>query len=141
MICTKETKILPSIDELTIFYDSFCPLCMAEMRHLKKRDKHRRLRFEDINDEQFGNRYPNMDKDALNARIHGLTGAGDVITGLDVTYHAWRLVGVGWLYAPLRWPLIKPVADSVYRWFARNRYSISYVLTGKKRCDRCRESL
>jgi len=132
---------LPSINNLTIFYDSFCPLCMAEMRHLKKRDETGRLGFVDINAEEFETDYPDMDKEALNARIHGLTDSGEVITGLDVTYHAWRLVGHGWLYAPLRWPVIKPLADMGYKWFAKNRYSISYYLTGKKRCDRCRETL
>ena len=57
---------------------------------------------------------------------------------LDVTHEAWKAVGVGWLYAPLRWPLIRHVADAFYNVFAKHRYTISYLLTGKKRqCDRC----
>lgn len=114
---------------------------MTEMRHLKKRDKANRLGFVDINADSFTDDYPALNKEALNARIHGLTDSGEMITGLDVTYHAWRLVGHGWLYAPLRWRLIKPMADAGYRWFARNRYTISFYLTGKKRCEQCREPL
>lgn len=129
------------ITSLTVFYDSFCPLCMAEMRHLKKRNHEQRLAFVDINEDSFNKDYPQFDYEALNARIHGLTQSGEVITGLDVTYHAWRLVGHGWLYAPLRWPVLRYVADWFYVKFAKHRYRISYWLTGKERCERCRESL
>ncbi|MDN3685045.1 DUF393 domain-containing protein [Vibrio sinaloensis] len=58
-----------------------------------------------------------------------------LILGLDVTYYAWHLVGKGWLYAPLRWPLFKPVADWAYMRFANNRYTISKWLTGKSKCS------
>ncbi|BCO20440.1 MAG: DUF393 domain-containing protein [Pseudomonadota bacterium] len=123
---------------MIIFYDSYCPLCMAEMRHLKKRDKHNRLTLVDIQAPDFASRYPSLDWQALNARIHGMTDDGIVITGLDVTHLAWKAVGMGWLYAPLRWPGIRIIADGVYNIFAKHRYTISYWLTGKKRtCDRC----
>ena len=92
----------------------------------------------DIQAPDFSNRYPTMDWHALNARIHGLREDGTLITGLDVTHEAWKAVGVGWLYAPLRWPVIRHVADAFYNVFAKHRYTISYLLTGKKRqCDRC----
>lgn len=121
--------------ELTLFYDSYCPLCMAEMRHLKRKDTLQKLAFVDINNRHFSRDYPHISKDALNARIHGQIQNGDMLTGLDVTHKAWSLVGYAWLYAPLRWPLIKPLADRLYLWFARNRYTISYWITGKKRCE------
>ncbi len=123
---------------MIIFYDGFCPLCMAEMRQLKKRDKHNVLQLVDIQSPTFPQEYPYFDWNDLNARIHGLLPDGTLVTGLDVTYLAWKAVGMGWLYAPLRWPFIKPVADWFYTKFAKHRYTISYLLTGKKRsCDRC----
>ncbi|WP_421132451.1 thiol-disulfide oxidoreductase DCC family protein [Alteromonas sp. A079] len=123
---------------MIIFYDSYCPLCMAEMRHLKKRDKTDSLTLVDIQDPQFSAEYPELDYDALNARIHAMLPSGEIITGLDVTHQAWKAVGVGWLYAPLRWPVIRIFADWFYTVFARHRYTISYLLTGKKRsCARC----
>ncbi len=132
---------MSSIERLTVFYDSFCPLCMAEMRQLKKRNDKQKLSFVDINDESFSKHYPRLDKAELNARIHGITDEGTVITGLDVTYHAWRLVGKGWLYAPLRWRFVKPLADWCYVKFAKHRYKISFLLTGKAQCDRCKQTL
>lgn len=122
---------------LILFYDGFCPLCMMEMRKLKALDKHRRLAFVDIQSPQFAAEYPDLDYEALNARMHGMLENGQMLDGLDLFYHAWKLVGHGWVYAPLRWPVIKWFADRAYLVFARHRYTISYLLTGQKRCTRC----
>ena len=108
---------------------------MAEMKQLMKRNTKQKLAFVDINHPSFAVEYPELDKHALNARIHGRWSNGEVLTGLDVTYTAWQQVGRGWLYAPLRWPLIRFFADHGYLFFARHRYRISYLLTGKKRCE------
>ncbi|WP_100644430.1 thiol-disulfide oxidoreductase DCC family protein [Alteromonas facilis] len=121
--------------QFTIFYDGLCPLCMAEMRQLMRRNDANKLAFEDINAPEFVQKYPDLSKQTLNARIHGRWDDGRMLTGLDVTYTAWSLVGKGWLYAPLRWPLIRYVADHCYLLFARHRYKISYWLTGQSRCE------
>lgn len=123
--------------ELTIFYDGGCPLCVHEMRQLKRRDKKQQIQFEDVHAEGFSERYPHIDTSAANTILHGQLQSGELIYGLDVTYKAWSLVGRGWLIAPLRWPGIRFLADKVYLWFARNRYSISKALTGKSRCEQC----
>lgn len=117
----------------TIFFDGNCPLCLKEINQLKKRDVEGKLGFEDINAIGFAARYPDLDWQALNDRIHAIDEQGQVLTGLDVTHRAWSLVGVGWLYAPLRWPIIRVVADGAYKLFARHRYRISFLLTGQRR--------
>lgn len=123
--------------QLTIFYDGGCPLCAIEMRHLQRLNRDGRLGFEDIMAADFNDRFPALEWQALNDRIHAMQADGSMLIGLDVTYEAWRLVGRGWLYAPLRWPLVKPVADRLYLWFAKHRYRISFWLTGQKRCQQC----
>lgn len=122
---------------LTIFYDGYCPLCLVEMNKLKQLDAQRNITFVDIQIPSFVENYPHLDWQALNARIHGYLADGRLISGLDVTYLAWKLVGKGWVYAPLRWPLIRWFADIAYNAFAKHRYRISYLLTGKKRCVPC----
>ena len=97
--------------QLTIFYDGGCPLCAIEMRHLKRLNQDNKLGFVDIMAADFHQRFPELDWQALNDRIHAMQADGTMLIGLDVTYEAWRLVGKGWLYAPLRWPLVKPLAD------------------------------
>ncbi|MDC8832283.1 thiol-disulfide oxidoreductase DCC family protein [Alteromonas gilva] len=126
-----------NVPELTLFYDGGCPLCAIEMRHLKRLNTAGKLAFVDIMDDDFAQRYPHLEWQALNDRIHGQQPDGTMLIGLDVTYQAWKLVGRGWVYAPLRWPLIKPLADRFYLWFARHRYKVSYWLTGQKRCLPC----
>lgn len=122
---------------LTIFYDGYCPLCKLEMDKLRQLDKRQDIAFVDIQELTFHAQYPDLNKHTLNARIHGYLADGSLISGLDVTYLAWKLVGKGWVYAPLRWPMIKWFADIAYNLFAKHRYLISYLLTGKKRCLPC----
>jgi predicted DCC family thiol-disulfide oxidoreductase YuxK len=124
-------------DSLTIFYDGYCPLCLLEMNKLKSLDTENRVLFEDIQQPTFAQRYPHLDWHSLNARIHGYLSDGSLISGLDVTYMAWKLVGKGWVYAPLRWPVIRWFADVAYNIFAKHRNTISFLLTGKKRCLPC----
>lgn len=119
---------------LTIFYDGTCPLCEIEINHLKKRNHAGVLCFEDIMAADFRHRFPELNWDELNERIHARYADGRLITGLDVTHAAWSAVGVKWLYAPLRWPLIKWFADKFYLVFARHRYRIAFWLTGRKPC-------
>lgn len=126
---------------LTLFYDGFCPLCVAEMRKLKSYDHKHRLRFEDIQAPDFEDRFPDLDREILNRRIYGQLEDGSMISGLDVTYLAWKQVGKAWVYAPLRWPVIRWLADGVYLLFARYRYQISFMLTGKKRCAPCEKEI
>ena len=118
-----------------MFYDSYCPLCAAEMDQLRSLDEQGRLRFEDIHAEDFSVRYPTVDPVAADRVLHGQYDDGRMIYGLDVTHQAWALVGRHRWLAILRWPIIRWFADLGYRFFARYRYGISLVLTGQRRCS------
>lgn len=124
-------------NQLIIFYDGGCPLCVHEMRKLRQYDRHGVMQFEDIHSEGFERRYPDVDKEAANTILHAQDEHGRMLFGLDVTHAAWSIAGRGWLTAPLRWPLIRWFADKAYLYFARNRYKISKLLTGRSRCDDC----
>lgn len=129
--------------KLTIFYDGHCPLCLKEMAHLKLLDTAQNIELVDVQTGEFQDNYPEIDKTSALAKLHGyLTGEEQqpkqLLIGLDVTYHAWRLVGKGYWIAPLRWPIIKHIADLAYLAFAKNRYRLSYLLTGKRRCYDCK---
>jgi len=120
--------------KLTLFYDGSCPLCVREMAALAKRDADNNILTIDINSEEF-NHYHQIDYLQAQNILHGLDEKGDLYLGLDAVHKAWTFAGRGWLYAPSRWRLIKPMADKLYLLFARNRYRISFLLTGKARCD------
>jgi len=128
-------------ESLIIFYDGYCPLCVKEMRQLKKRDNLQKLIFADVNDSGFENEYPDISPQDALTKLHGYLFHSEtkhLLTGLDVTYHAWRMVGRGWMIAPLRWPIIRWFSDKIYLWFARNRFTISKLLTGQSRCETCK---
>ena len=107
------------------------------MRHLQKLDTAGNIAFENIYEADFCGRFPQIDQQQADRILHGQTGEGDMLFGLDVTYRAWVLVGKRKWVAVLRWPLIKVFADIGYLFFARNRYTISRLLTGQSRCDSC----
>lgn len=123
--------------DLTIFYDSACPLCLKEMRQLKSYDVEGRIGLVDIYEPDFDDNYPQINRAEAGKILHALSTDGDLILGLDVTCRAWEVVGRHRWLKLTRLPLIQPIADSCYRFFARHRYRISFILTGKSRCDRC----
>ncbi|RUO77682.1 thiol-disulfide oxidoreductase DCC family protein [Idiomarina seosinensis] len=123
--------------QLIIFYDGGCPLCIKEMRHLKKLDAGQKIQFENINEDDFNRRFPEVNIEKANAYLHGRLDSGEMVYGLDVTHAAWSQVGKGWCIAPLRWPVIGWFADKAYLFFARHRNRISKLLTGEARCSQC----
>ncbi len=122
--------------KLRLFYDATCPLCAREISQLQALDHKQHIEFQNIYAEDFAERFPHIDPVAANEVIHGELEDGRIITGLDVTYYSWHLVGKNRWLAILRWPLIRILADAAYRIFAKHRYTISYWFTGQKRyCD------
>ena len=126
---------------LTIFYDSYCPLCSAEINQLKAYDSNNQLSFEDIHAVDFVQRYPYIDKVEANKLLHGQLSNGDMIYGLDVTCMAWKTVGKHRWLSILRWPVIRWFSDRAYLFFARHRNTISSLVTGKNKdlnCQSCK---
>jgi predicted DCC family thiol-disulfide oxidoreductase YuxK len=123
--------------EITFLYDGGCPLCLREVAMLRRLDRGRgKLAFDDIAAPGFdAARYGAAQADLM-ARIHGVLPDGTLVEGVEVFRRAYAAVGFGWLLAPTRWPLVRPLADAAYRWFARNRLR----LTGRGEvcdADRC----
>lgn len=123
--------------ELTIFYDGGCPLCLAEMKHLLKLDRQKKIELVDINQQDSQQKHPHIDPVKADRILHGELIDGTVLLGLDVTHKAWSLVGKGKWIAIIRWPVIGYVADFLYLQFARHRHFLSRLITGQERCESC----
>ena len=123
--------------EITFLHDGECPLCAREVAMLQRLDKGRgRLAFDDIAAPGFDASRYGRTQPELMARIHGVLPDGSVIEGVEVFRRAYAAVGLGWLVAPTRWPLLRPLTAAAYRWLARNRLR----LTGRNEVcstDRC----
>jgi predicted DCC family thiol-disulfide oxidoreductase YuxK len=62
---------------------------------------------------------------AAMGRIHAIDADGRVIVDVAAFREAYRLVGMGWLYAPTTWPVLKPVVDGAYRLWASSRLRLT----------------
>ncbi len=136
-----DTGSIGSGPQLTIFYDSTCPLCVSEMQQLRALDSQSqgpdRIAFADIHEEGFRDCYPEIDPQQADRILHGQLADETLLLGLDVTCCAWQLVGrKPWLKV-LRWPILRLLADGAYWLFAGNRYRLSWLLTGRRRCSSC----
>ena len=109
---------------LTIFYDSHCPLCAAEMRHLKQFDRDGQIDLVDLHQTDFESLYPEISFDKAMQILHGQY-RGKLLLGLQVTHRAWTIVGKGFWVAPLNWPIIKTISHWCYLVLAKYRHPIS----------------
>ena len=111
---------------LTLLYDGGCPLCVREVTFLRRRDREQKLAFVDINaadyssDDHGGITY----REAM-GRIHALKADGSVVRDVAVFREAYRLIGLGWIYAPTQWPVVAPLADAAYAQWARWRLAMT----------------
>lgn len=111
--------------ELTLYFDSACPLCRTEMSRLRRWDRAGRLAFVDMSAPGFDPAPLGVTLAAMNAELHGLRADGAMLVGTDAILEAYTLAGHGWLAWPLRIRLLRPMLASAYRSLARNRYRVS----------------
>ncbi|MBO6701950.1 MAG: DUF393 domain-containing protein [Pseudomonadales bacterium] len=104
-----------------LYYDGACPLCRTEISQLEKTsDAH--IEFKDVHS-------LTLDKAEAESRLkilHLETRSGEILTGLDANVAAWQHTRWGFLFRPLRWPVIRHVADVVYDYWAVRRFERLY---------------
>jgi len=112
--------------QLRVLIDGACPLCRREADLWRRLDRGRgRIVLEDISSGDFDPAcYGLTDEQALR-QIHGILPSGHVIRGMEVFRQAYGAVGWGWLVGPTAWPILRPLFDRAYRWFAQNRLRIT----------------
>jgi predicted DCC family thiol-disulfide oxidoreductase YuxK len=117
--------------ELTILYDGACPLCRREVTTLERLDLSRhpgapKLAFVDIDRLDYDPQaHQAVTYREAMGRIHGIDANGTVLQNLAVFRRAYALVGLGWLYAPTRWPLVGRLAEAAYGFWARWRLMVT----------------
>ena len=105
---------------LTLLYDGGCPLCLREVRFLRRRDQLRhgeraQLAFVDIDAADYDPlAHQGISYAEAMGRIHAIAADGTVLRDVAVFRRAYELIGLGWVYAPTRWPLMGPLVDRAY---------------------------
>ena len=116
---------------LTILYDGGCPLCLREVTFLGRRDTRLhpaepRLAFVDIDAPDYDPAlWGGIGYAQAMGRIHALNADGTVLRDVEVFRQAYALVGLGWLYGPTRWPLLRFLVDGAYGLWARWRLPLT----------------
>ena len=111
--------------ELTLLYDGDCPLCSREVAFLRRRDRRGALRLVDLAGPEFDPEAFGLSRERAMARIHGVLPDGQLVEGMEVFRRAYAAIGLGWLLAPSRWPVLGRLFDAGYAWFARNRLRLT----------------
>ena len=128
--------------ELTVLFDGGCPLCVREVTFLRGRDRRGALDFVDVDALDYDpESHQGISYEKAMGRIHAITASGDVVRDVAVFREAYRLIGLGWLYAPTRWPVISVVVDWMYSIWAARRLQLTRRPDLQSLCDarqRCR---
>ena len=117
-----------------VFYDGDCPLCVKEIKMLRWMDRKRgKIEFTDISAPGFDAvGHTGLEFEALMAEIYGRLPSGELVSGMEVFRQLYSAVGLGFLFAPTKWPLLRPMFDAAYRLFARNRLRLTGRCKGKE---------
>jgi predicted DCC family thiol-disulfide oxidoreductase YuxK len=113
-------------NKLTFLFDGGCPLCIRETNFLKKRDTLNQISFVDINSENYDqNLFRGISYSEAMSSLHGIMENGEIIKGLDVLAYSYELIGLGWVYYPLKIKLLSPFLRLIYRYWAKYRLQIT----------------
>lgn len=116
-----------------LLYDGECPFCRREVEWLKRRDRDGKLLAEDISSPNFPAEAYGLSQTEVMAVMHGVLPDGRIVRRVEAIREAYRAVGLGWLVAPLAWPVVGWLADRAYGVFARNRVALGRLFG--RSCD------
>ena len=114
-------------EDLNLIYDGKCAICQWEKDNLLGLGAKNKIMFTDLEDGYD-------EEDARNggvsyadgmARITAITSDGQVLVGMRVFAECYERVGLGWLFAPLSWPVVGPLVEWAYELFAAVRTDVT----------------
>lgn len=117
----------PTSWQIKLLYDGACPLCVREVNFLRKRDAGRGLvAFVDIaKDDYSAKAHGGVDFETAMGRIHAILPDGTVIKNVEVFRQVYEVLGMGWIYAVTKWPVIGPLVDWMYELWADWRLALT----------------
>ena len=135
--------------EMKLLFDGECPLCVKEVDMLRRRDEALnagaggaggKIKFVDIAEASYDPReHAGISFETAMGKIHAIEraeGGGErVITGVTVFRRAYECVGLGFVYALTKVPLVNSLADAAYNLWADRRLA----LTGRGTMDEVME--
>lgn len=115
---------------LTIYFDASCHLCNSEMLNIKLHDSANQLILIDCSAPDFDDTACNansISQTAMMNRLHAQDANGDWLIGVaafEVIYQTVGMVSIAKLWGS---PLTRPLAERMYPWVVRHRYTLSKI--------------
>ncbi|MEM8604481.1 MAG: DUF393 domain-containing protein [Cyanobacteria bacterium P01_H01_bin.121] len=127
---TRKSPAKPDLQpdwQIKLLYDGECPLCLREVNFLRQKDAGRGLvAFVDIADPNYtAAEHGDVDFATAMGRIHAVLPDQTVICDVEVFRRVYQILGMGWLYAPTRLPVLRQVADGLYGVWAKWRLQLT----------------
>jgi predicted DCC family thiol-disulfide oxidoreductase YuxK len=112
---------------ITLLYDGLCPLCVREVNGLRRRDADRGLvAFVDVAEDCYDPAdHGGVSFEAAMGTIHGVLADGSVVVGVEVFRLVYEALGLGWVYAITRVPIVGRAADWIYGLWADRRLALT----------------
>ena len=128
--------------KLKFLYDGGCPLCTRETNFLKSKDINSNILFVDINDSNYeATNFENISYENAMKNLHGILDTGQIIKGLDVLAYSYQIIGLGWVYYPIKIPYLSLLLKKIYSVWAKYRLQITGRKNINKLClDKCNQT-
>jgi predicted DCC family thiol-disulfide oxidoreductase YuxK len=113
--------------KIKLLYDGLCPLCLREVNFLQKRNGGRGIvAFVDIADLDYDpDAHGGVGFEDAMGRIHAVLPDGTVIQDVAVFRRVYEELGMGWIYAATKWPIVGSIANQLYTLWAKLRLRLT----------------
>lgn len=113
--------------QIKLLYDGECPLCLREVNFLRQRDAGRGIvAFVDIADDSYNSEdNGGIDYTTAMGRIHAVLPDGSIVKNVEVFRRVYEALGMGWVYAITKLPVIGAIADTLYSIWADWRLKLT----------------
>lgn len=109
------------MNQVTIFFDGACPLCVREIGLLRRWDKRKRIRFQDVSPPDAAEYCP-IPQEVLLARFHVQKANGELLDGAEAFTEAYsQIPWLVWLRPIGRFAPSRAVLNFTYRQFLKIR--------------------
>ncbi|MGB3759959.1 MAG: DUF393 domain-containing protein [Rivularia sp. (in: cyanobacteria)] len=113
--------------EIKLLYDGECPLCLREVNFLQKKDAGRgKVAFVDIASDDYNpEENAGIDFETAMGRIHAILPDGTIIKNVEVFRRVYEALGMGWVYAITKLPILGAIANFIYGIWADLRLKLT----------------
>lgn len=128
-ICVEPAGLIAgstTVNRWVVIYDDTCPICRAGVEKLAGQDRNQRLELVPLTEAHRHPRARQLPAAKLAEALHVVTDTGDVYVGAEAMREIARVIpAYRWAEWILRFPIIRTLANPIYRWVAKHRHVLN----------------